>query len=61
MMIPLYVLSLGALFAGLMFKGVFIGQGAGEFWRGSLFLAPNNHILHEMHEIPDWPACCRRC
>ncbi|MDR3474313.1 MAG: NADH-quinone oxidoreductase subunit L, partial [Devosia sp.] len=52
MMIPLYVLSIGALFAGLVFKGAFIGHEMGEFWRGSLFFGPDNHIMHEMHEIP---------
>ena len=54
MMIPLYVLSVGAIFAGLAFKGAFIGHDADEFWRGSLFVGPENHILHEMHEIPGW-------
>jgi NADH-quinone oxidoreductase subunit L len=54
MMIPLYVLSVGALFAGLAFKGAFIGHDSGEFWRTSLFFGPENHILHEMHEIPEW-------
>jgi NADH-quinone oxidoreductase subunit L len=54
MLIPLYVLSIGAIFAGLAFKNVFIGHDAGEFWRNSLFVGPNNHILHEMHEIPEW-------
>jgi NADH-quinone oxidoreductase subunit L len=54
MMIPLYVLSVGALLAGLAFKGAFIGHDAGEFWRTSLFFGPENHILHEMHEIPEW-------
>jgi NADH-quinone oxidoreductase subunit L len=53
MMIPLYVLSLGALFAGLAFKGAFIGHEMSEFWRGSLFFGPDNHIMHEMHEIPE--------
>jgi NADH-quinone oxidoreductase subunit L len=54
MLIPLYVLSIGAIFAGLAFKDAFIGHDAAEFWRGSLFYGPNNHILHEMHEIPEW-------
>jgi NADH-quinone oxidoreductase subunit L len=54
MMIPLYVLSIGALFAGLVFKDAFIGHEAGEFWRSSLFFGAENHILHEMHEIPEW-------
>jgi NADH-quinone oxidoreductase subunit L len=54
MMIPLYVLSVGAIFSGLAFKGAFIGHDAGEFWRTSLFYGPDNHILHEMHDIPGW-------
>ena len=41
-------------FAGLAFKNFFIGHDAGEFWRTSLFFGANNHILHEMHEIPEW-------
>jgi NADH-quinone oxidoreductase subunit L len=54
MMIPLYVLSAGALLAGLLFKNDFIGHESGEFWRSALFFGPENHILHEMHEIPGW-------
>jgi NADH-quinone oxidoreductase subunit L len=54
MMIPLYVLSIGALFAGWLFKDAFIGHEAGEFWRTSLFTGEHNHILHEIHEIPHW-------
>jgi len=54
MMIPLYVLSAGALLAGLLFKNDFIGHEAHEFWRSSLFFGAENHILHEMHEIPEW-------
>ncbi|MCW2316394.1 NADH-quinone oxidoreductase subunit L [Rhodoblastus acidophilus] len=54
MMVPLFVLSAGALAAGYAFKDQFIGHEAGEFWRTSLFTGANNHILHEMHEIPAW-------
>ena len=53
MLIPLYVLSAGAIFAGLAFKDFFIGHDAGEFWRGSLFFGPDNHIMHTMHEVPE--------
>ena len=52
MMVPLYVLSVGAIFAGLVFKDAFIGEGMAEFWRTSLFFGANNHIMHEMEEIP---------
>ena len=52
MLIPLALLGLGALFAGLVFASPFIGHGYDEFWKKALFSGPNNHILHEMHSIP---------
>lgn len=51
---PLYVLAAGALFAGVIFHGAFIGEGYAEFWKASLFTLPDNHILHEIHELPLW-------
>ncbi|MCW6509714.1 NADH-quinone oxidoreductase subunit L [Lichenifustis flavocetrariae] len=53
MLIPLYVLAFGALFAGLIFKHFFIGTGAESFWKEALFFSPNNHVLEDMeHEVP---------
>ncbi|TIV89672.1 MAG: NADH-quinone oxidoreductase subunit L, partial [Mesorhizobium sp.] len=37
MLVPLYVLAAGALFAGIAFHGAFIGEGYAEFWKASLF------------------------
>ncbi|MBZ9846603.1 NADH-quinone oxidoreductase subunit L [Mesorhizobium sp. CA14] len=54
MLVPLYVLAAGALFAGVLFHGAFIGEGYAEFWKASLFTLPDNHILHEIHELPLW-------
>ncbi len=54
MLIPLAVLSLGAVAAGFAFKGAFIGAGYEHFWKASLFTGKDNHILHEMHEVPKW-------
>jgi NADH-quinone oxidoreductase subunit L len=51
MLIPLIVLSIGALFAGLIFAGPFVGHGYEEFWKGSLYQSQNNHILHELHDV----------
>ncbi|MGO9004638.1 MAG: NADH-quinone oxidoreductase subunit L [Beijerinckiaceae bacterium] len=51
-LIPLYVLALGSIFAGAAFSSSFIGEGAREFWRGALYYGAENHILHEMHEVP---------
>ncbi len=54
MLLPLLVLAAGAVAAGFAFKGAFIGEGYGEFWRASLAEGPHNHIRHAMHEIPEW-------
>jgi NADH-quinone oxidoreductase subunit L len=52
MLIPLAVLALGATFAGIAFRYLFIGGGHEAFWRNSLFLAQENHILEEMEHAP---------
>ncbi|MCP5412614.1 MAG: NADH-quinone oxidoreductase subunit L [Alphaproteobacteria bacterium] len=36
MLVPLAVLALGAVFAGMAFSHFFVGEGAHEFWRASL-------------------------
>jgi NADH:ubiquinone oxidoreductase subunit 5 (subunit L)/multisubunit Na+/H+ antiporter MnhA subunit len=52
MLIPLAVLALGATFAGMAFRYLFIGVGHSDFWRSSLFLGQENHILEEMETVP---------
>ncbi|TIN07996.1 NADH-quinone oxidoreductase subunit L [Mesorhizobium sp.] len=54
MLVPLYILAAGALLAGVIFHGAFIGEGYAEFWKASLFTLPDNHILHDIHEVPFW-------
>jgi len=54
MLIPLGVLALGAVVAGFAFKEAFIGHDYDHFWKGALFTGADNHILHEMHEVPGW-------
>jgi NADH-quinone oxidoreductase subunit L len=54
MMVPLYVLAAGALLAGVLFSGYFIGDGYGAFWKGALFTSEENHILHDLHGVPTW-------
>ncbi|HEY8127603.1 MAG TPA: NADH-quinone oxidoreductase subunit L, partial [Hyphomicrobium sp.] len=54
MMVALAVLSLGAALAGILFAGYFIGHDEKEFWGTALFVGQNNHILHEMHDVPEW-------
>ncbi|RZI99977.1 MAG: NADH-quinone oxidoreductase subunit L [Brevundimonas sp.] len=54
MLTPLILLSIGAVAAGFAFAPYFIGHGEHEFWRGAIFTGPNNHVLHESHEVPVW-------
>ena len=48
MLVPLYLLAVGALFAGIGFHEYFIGEGYEAFWKASLFTLPDNHILHDV-------------
>ena len=52
MTIPLAILAFGALFAGIIFHNRFIGEGMDAFWGHALAHGPNNHIMHEIHEVP---------
>jgi NADH-quinone oxidoreductase subunit L len=54
MLVPLVILAAGALFAGILFHGSFIGEGYEDFWRTALFTLPDNHILHDFHDVPFW-------
>ncbi|MDN5248907.1 NADH-quinone oxidoreductase subunit L [Bartonella sp. TP] len=54
MLIPLLVLSLGALFGGIVFKDYFIGEFYNAFWKGALFTNSSNHVLHAMHHVDFW-------
>ncbi len=54
MLIPLIVLAIGALVAGFAFHQYFIGHHYGDFWKKSLFIAKDNHILHDIHNVPAW-------
>jgi len=52
MLLPLGLLSIGAVLAGFVFHHAFISEGGGEFWKGSL--AFSEHLIHAMHEVPEW-------
>jgi NADH-quinone oxidoreductase subunit L len=51
MLVPLGILSIGAIAAGFLFHGAFIEPESGaEFWRGTI--AFREHLMHEIHEVP---------
>ena len=52
MTVPLAVLALGAVIAGMVFAGHFIGHEYGEFWKGALYTAESNKVLEHMHHVP---------
>ncbi len=53
MLIPLVVLTLGAILAGFIWAPYFIdAEHGGAFWAGSL--AFDGHLMHAMHEVPLW-------
>nr|WP_319513008.1 NADH-quinone oxidoreductase subunit L [uncultured Cohaesibacter sp.] len=52
MTVPLMVLALGAVLAGMVFAGYFYGHHYEEFWKGALFTGAENHVMHESHDVP---------
>jgi NADH-quinone oxidoreductase subunit L len=49
MLVPLAMLALGAVFAGMAFTHFFIGEGAAEFWKASIFIPKPGES-----ELPVW-------
>ena len=54
MLVPLIVLAFGALIAGFAFSGLFIGDTQTAFWSGTIFTSADNHVLHDLHNVPSW-------
>ena len=62
MLIPLYLLAIGAVVAGYIFTKSFIGvskvPGSPDpntvFWAGSIFQGASNTILADIYKIPGW-------
>jgi len=53
MLIPLAILSFGAIFAGFIWAPYFVDSHHGAaFWAGSI--AFDEHLMHAMHEVPWW-------
>src|SRR5471030_2605650 len=54
MLIPLYVLAAGAVLAGFVAYPWFVGEGWEHFWGQAIAVHATEHILHAMHEAPEW-------
>jgi NADH-quinone oxidoreductase subunit L len=53
MLIPLYILALGAVLSGMIFSEYFVGHHYEDFWASALFLNGEN-IMVAAHEVPSW-------
>jgi NADH-quinone oxidoreductase subunit L len=53
-LIPLYVLAAGAIFAGFVAYDWFVGDSWQAFWGKSIAVASTREILHHAHEVPVW-------
>ncbi|TMV74885.1 NADH-quinone oxidoreductase subunit L, partial [Thioclava sp. BHET1] len=66
MLIPLGLLAIGATFAGMLGYNAFFGnettlvhffglhEGARMPGQGSIYIAPDNHVLETAHHLPEW-------
>jgi len=56
MLVPLILLAIGALVAGYLFAPYFLGDHYAAFWKQALYTNADNHVLHEMHNVPQMIA-----
>ena len=54
MMIPLYVLGIGAAFSGLVAYDWFVGHDWKAFWGNAIAVKSTAEVLHHAHEVPLW-------
>jgi NADH-quinone oxidoreductase subunit L len=54
MTVPLIILAAGAIGAGFLFSGSFIGDGRAEFWGNAIFVLGDHDIIEAAHHVPLW-------
>ncbi len=52
MTIPLALLAIGAVFAGVVFYEPFVGHHYAEFWREAIAIAPGHNAMELAHQAP---------
>ena len=55
MIVPLAVLAIGAVFAGMFFYNNFFGHDVAEWFSIAIYTNHDtNHVLHDAHEVANW-------
>jgi NADH-quinone oxidoreductase subunit L len=54
MLVPLYVLAFGAIFAGVAGYAYFVGDHRAEFWGAAIKVLPENDSVEHAHHVPVW-------
>jgi NADH-quinone oxidoreductase subunit L len=54
MTVPLFLLSLGAIFSGFLFADLFMSLDFQSLWASSLYLGTNSEIIDSIHHSPSW-------
>jgi len=57
MLVPLFVLAIGAVFSGMVAYGWFVGHDMAAFWGGSIVMLADSHgetIIDAAHHVPGW-------
>lgn len=52
MTVPLMILAVGAVFTGMVFSSFFYGAHFDAFWKGALYVGPDNNLIEEFHHVP---------
>ena len=58
MLLPLFVLALGAMFAGWLVEDFFVGDERAEFWRSAILVLPQHDSIargrDDLHGVIDY-------
>jgi len=54
MLVPLFVLAIGAIFSGILFVHYFVGEHARAFFGPSIFYGAENEILEKAEQVAEW-------
>src|SRR3546814_6549527 len=53
-LVPLFVLAIGAVFAGIVGYDWFVGHDMAAFWNGAILVLPEHTAMENAHHAPAW-------